>query len=88
MVEQSNSTFDKLSSVQALKAHFDGVTSNTHLRALLNDEQRNAKLRVDHSDQFIFDFTHAKIDEEGFAKLLAVAEEAKLFDKIEALFSG
>ena len=34
------------------------------------------------------DFSHAKIDKEGFSKLMAVAEEAKFFEKIEAMFGG
>ena len=34
------------------------------------------------------DFSHAKIDKEGFSKLMAVAEEAKDFEKIEAMFGG
>lgn len=34
------------------------------------------------------DFSHAKIDKEGFSKLMAVAEEAKVFEKIEAMFGG
>ena len=34
------------------------------------------------------DFTHAKIDADGFSKLLAVAEETKIFEKIEGMFSG
>jgi glucose-6-phosphate isomerase len=89
MVEsKTGGTFDQLPSVQALKEHFNTVTANSHLRTLLHQESRNDKLRVEHSDTFIADFTHAKIDEEGFAKLLKVADEAKLFDKIEAMFAG
>ena len=89
MVEsKTGTTFDQLPSVVALKEHFNKVTANQHLRTLLNQESRNEKLRVEHSDKFIADFTHAKIDEEGFTKLLKVAEEAHLFDKIEAMFSG
>lgn len=64
------------------------MTNKTHLRELLSKEERNAKLRVEHEEKIIFDFTHAKVDEEGFTKLLAVAQEAKIFEKIEAMFSG
>ena len=88
MVESTTKTFDQLPSIKALKDHFDNVTDKLHLRELLNQESRNEKLRVEHSDKFIADFTHAKIDEDGFTKLLAVAEEAHLFDKIGAMFSG
>ena len=89
MVESSTAkTFDELPSVKALKEHFDNITNKKHLRDLLNQESRNQKLRVEHEDKFIADFTHAKIDEEGFAKLLAVAEEARLSEKIQAMFAG
>jgi hypothetical protein len=36
----------------------------------------------------VFDGTHCKIDEDGFKALVKVAEETKLFDKIEAMFTG
>ena len=89
MVESKTGvTYDQLPSVQALKKHFTTVTQTTHLRTLLNLDSRNAHLRVEHGDHFIADFTHAKIDEEGFTKLLKVAEETRLFDKIEAMFAG
>ena len=38
-------TFEKRASVQALKQHYEAVTSKTHLRDLLQDEARNAALR-------------------------------------------
>jgi glucose-6-phosphate isomerase len=41
MVESTHSTFDKMVSVSALKAHFHHVTSKTHLRDLLRQEDRN-----------------------------------------------
>ena len=89
MVESSKTgTFDQLPSVVALKEHFNKVTEKLHLRELLNQESRNEKLRIEHSDKFIADFTHVKIDEEGFSKLIKVAEEAKLFEKIESMFAG
>jgi len=89
MVEtKSFATFDQLPSIKALKEHYDQVTNKSHLRELLQNESRNAKLRVEHEDRVIFDFTHAKIDEEGFAKLQQVAQEAQIFQKIEAMFAG
>jgi len=94
MVE-SALTFDKLPSVQALKEHHQAVTSKAHLRDLLADESRNAQLRVALANErarektdAIFDFTHAKIDAEGYKNLLRVAEEAQLFSKIDAMFKG
>ena len=80
MVEATQQqTFNNLASVKALKDHFDQVTSKTHLRDLLVEEERNGQLRVGlktESEDCIFDFTHAKIDSEGFKALLKVAEEA------------
>jgi len=94
MVE-SASTFDKLPSVQALKQHFTSVTSKTHLRDLLTDDARNQQLRVALANESsegktdaIFDFTHAKIDVEGYKALLKVADEANLFSKIDSMFKG
>lgn len=65
------------------------MTAPQHLRTLLSNEGRNAHLRLENGGgDFILDFTHAKIDAEGFSKLLAVAEETKIFEKIEGMFSG
>ena len=36
----------------------------------------------------ILDFTHSKIDQQGYSKLLELAEEVKLNEKIEAMFRG
>lgn len=42
MVEATQQqTFNNLASVKALKDHFDQVTSKTHLRDLLVEEERN-----------------------------------------------
>jgi hypothetical protein len=51
---------------------------------LLSDEERNKDLRVGlksgstGSDDLILDFTHSKIDSEGFKGLMKVAEEVGL----------
>lgn len=68
MVE-SSTTFDKSSSVQALKAHYDSVTSRTHLRDLLRDEARNESLRFKVLNKIWLDYTHTKIDATGLALL-------------------
>ena len=89
MVEAaSSSTFDRLASVQALKNHFDHATNQTHLRELLAQDTRNQKLRAQFVEDFVLDFTHAKIDAEGFNLLLKVAEETKLAERVEEMFSG
>jgi len=74
MVEE-NVTFDKVASVQALKKHYTEVTSETHLRDLLQDEARNEALRFKFGDNVWLDFSHTKIDAEGLKLLLDVAAE-------------
>ncbi len=88
MVESAQKTFDKLESVETLKAHYALHTSKTHLKDLLNDEERNNKLRTQVGDDIFFDFTHTKIDSLGFDLLKKVAEEAKLTEKVNAMFNG
>ena len=58
------------------------------MKTLLFDEDRNQLLRTDLSDQLILDFTHEKLDTQAFYKLLAVAQEVKISEKIEAMFRG
>lgn len=63
MVQAATTTFDKSPAVQALKAHYDSVTSKTHLRDLLQHEARNEVLRFQCLDSKIWlDYTHTKID--------------------------
>jgi len=89
MVDSTAPTFDKLASVVALKKHYDDVTSKLHLKDLLDDELRNEKLRVRAFDKkAILDFTHVKIDQTGYDLLMNVADEAKLHDKVSAMFKG
>jgi len=45
MVE-SVQTFDKLPTIQGLVNHYNTTLSQTHLRELLNDENRNQHLRA------------------------------------------
>ena len=76
MVEsKSTITFDKVASIVALKKHYDEVTSKTHLRDLLQDEERNNKLRFLMGKNTHMDFTHTKIDSKGLDLLLEVAKE-------------
>lgn len=58
------------------------------MKDLLNDESRNNSLRTSLNDNLIMDLTHTKIDSHAFTLLKKVAEEVKLFDKIEAMFTG
>lgn len=65
MVE-SIKTFDKLDSISQLKTHYDSELSKTHLRDLLSQDSRNQHLRASLNDEIFLDFTHVKIDEQGF----------------------
>jgi len=83
------STFDKLQSVQALKSHYEGELSKTHLKSLLDDGARNEALRTEcASASLIIDCTHTKVDTKGIELLKAVAEETKVFPQIQSMFKG
>ena len=81
------STFDKLASVSPLKTHYNTTLTNTHLKTLLSDSSRNEALRTT-CGNFILDATHTKIDAKGMEMLKAVAEETKVFEKIQEMFKG
>ena len=80
-------TFDKLESIQALKQYYDTELAKTHLKTLLQDTQRNEML-VTECPGFIFDATHTKLDPKALELLQKVADETKIFDKIQAMASG
>ena len=89
MVQTSESTFDKCPSVEALKAHYESVTSKTHLRELLQDEGRNSALRFQALDGKVWlDYTHTKIDAQGLALLNQVAQEQAVAQSIKDMFAG
>jgi len=73
--------------VKALAEGYVERMSEVHLRTLLGDEERNAQL-VREKDGVTLDFTHCKIDTGLFSMLEAAAEEAKLAERIEAMFKG
>lgn len=81
-------TFEKSAAVQALKQHYDTVTSGSHLRDLLQDETRNAALRQKLGDDILLDFTHTKIDAEGLRLLNNVATDQHVAQNINAMFAG
>jgi hypothetical protein len=97
MVENTPTTFDNLASVKALKEHYEKTTSKKSLRDLLNDESRNAKLRMTYesfythkelnSDNAVyFDYSHTHIDTEGLDLLNKVYDETKVMDKFKSMF--
>lgn len=85
----SGTTFDQMPAIKALQEHHDTKLSQVHLKDLLADKERNAALSHLNADgQFVLDFTHTKLDAEAFKLLGQVASEAKVFDKIKAMFAG
>ena len=85
---QSSTNFDKSAAVQALKAHYTSVTSQTHLRDLLQDEVRNEQLRFKVLDKIWLDYTHTKIDATGLALLGQVAQEQGVAQGVKDMFAG
>ena len=75
MVQASTATFEQSAAVQALKQHYETVTKQTHLKDLLQDEERNAALRFQVLDKIWLDYTHTKIDAQGLSLLAEVAQD-------------
>eukprot|EP00850_Spirogloea_muscicola_P018705 SM000174S03360 [mRNA] locus=s174:107549:113419:- [translate_table: standard] len=69
-----------------LKAHKDEI-AKTHLRDLLADQHRCESM-IKEFDSIVLDFSRQRVTEETVSKLLALAEEAKVKEKIDAMFSG
>ncbi len=71
----------------SLKAHFAEQIAPTHLKTLLQDEERAAAL-FKQWDSLVLDMTHSKLTPATLELLLNLAEERKLHEKINAMFSG
>ena len=52
------------------------------MKQLLGDKDRNSLLRTTQGD-IIFDMTHSKLDGQALDLLRKVADETKIFDKIQ-----
>jgi glucose-6-phosphate isomerase len=63
------------------------LLSKTHLRELLKDSERNNTLSIIY-DNILFDYSHEKIDTETLELLVKLAEERKIKEKFQAMFSG
>src|SRR5688572_12815187 len=70
----------------ALERHAK-VISGTHLRDLVQDPRRCARLTVEH-DGIVLDCSRQNASEETLALLLDLAREARLSQRIEAMFAG
>lgn len=54
----------------------------------MQDESRNAELRLKFNNDALVDLTHTKIDVEGLALLHKVGKDVELAEKIRAMFNG
>lgn len=71
---------------KTLKTHAAQV-QNLHLRDLLKDADRAAKMRVE-AEGIILDYSRQNATAETTGLLIALAKAGKLGDRIEAMFSG
>lgn len=85
-MEKKDAVFYELKSVMALKAHWEEL-KGTHLRDLLANEVRNKQLVIQ-LDSLLFDYTHQRVSGETLELFKLLAEEVRLWEKVEAMFSG
>ena len=78
--EDPNVTFDKLPTVKELKDYYDTeLNPSNKIKDLLADTERNENMRVNCEEgNFIFDFTHTKLDEKSFELLGQVSLECNM----------
>ena len=84
-MEQKQS-LQSLPSIKLLEENYASL-SNTHLRDLLKDDARNNQLKIE-SDDFIFDFSHEKMNVDTMKLLSSLAKEAKVKEQFEQMFNG
>ena len=84
-MEQKQS-LQSLPSIKLLEENYASL-SNTHLRDLLKDDARNNQLKIE-SDDFIFDFSHEKMNIDTMKLLSSLAKEAKVKEQFEQMFNG
>ena len=72
---------------QALARHATEHIQRVHLRELMRDERRVQALRTEHDGVYL-DFSRQRVTEETMRLLYALAERARLRDKIDALRTG
>src|SRR4051812_37297737 len=71
---------------QALQRHAETIAT-THLRDLMRDAKRCARLTVEH-DGIVLDCSRQNAGDETLRLLLELAREARVADKIAAMFAG
>jgi len=78
--------FYELKSVLALGNHWEELKKK-HLRELLSDESRNSK-QIIQLENILFDYTHEIMNAQTIELFNHLADESKLWQKIEDMFSG
>jgi len=72
---------------QNLIDHYNKEIKHLHLRELLQDEKRNAALKIE-LPNLLYDFSHEKLTEKTIQHFQDLVKNSNLWDKIEAMFSG
>ncbi len=80
-------SFTQTAAYQKLKLHFDRI-SGTHLRTLFAENPSRAEAFSFRWNDILFDYSKNRIDAETLTLLMALAEECKLREAIQAQFSG
>lgn len=83
---EQHPSLSTLSSIKALEENYKQLSS-THLRDLLADPGRNSKMKIESND-FIFDFSHEKFNEQTLNLLSDLAKEAKIKEQFDQMFKG
>src|SRR5882762_4247497 len=85
--------FPKISTVQTkawqqLQDHYKNKMKGTHIRDLFSSDPDRYKKFSLHTEDMVFDYSKNIVSEETLALLLQLAEESKVKEAIEAMFSG
>src|SRR5260370_19946467 len=83
----STTTLTERQAWRALQAHYNQV-HNRHLRTLFSEEpERGERLTVEAAGLY-FDYSKHRVTDETMRLLLALAEDAQLRARIDAMFRG
>ena len=83
---QSSPSLQSLPSVQKLISHYNDIKAK-HMRELLQDESRNAQLRIQ-NESVLFDYSHQKITSETLQLLSSLANETHIKTQFDNMFKG
>src|SRR4030095_11033748 len=77
----------KTNSWVKLKAHYK-VMAGEHLKDLFKEDANRFEAFSKRSGDILFDYSKNRVNKETISQLIALAEECKLKDGIEAMFKG